>query len=304
MFATTVRFIKHQLGHPARLNALLDTGPALGYALELPPSVSTDSITRWHEWRPAGWNSQPGELRGWARINGQYQGNAILNGALATLCEQAQFEDWTCDIRQVQVLSASKSPLETFGDLDAFAEARCRGYLDDASPDNIARNLAHGEVRIMQPGRGDYFLYHGWDGRLCLINSGGSHHFATARYLASVARQPVELKGMLKGYLLNPAAVTSLTDEYELFAITRDPLLWDELFESMRALQATWFAGDLPRPHREGRALLLPKDDRHSMKVASALRKAGVTDLGSYLQRQVHRQHDYPVGAVMAGCHG
>ena len=220
MFATTVRFIKHQLGHPARLNALLATDPALGYALELPPSVSTDSITRWHEWRPAGWNAQPGELRGWARINGQYQGHAILNGALATLCEQAQFEDWTCDIRQVQVLSASKSPLEAFADLDAFAEARCRGYLDDASSDNIARNLVHGEVRIMQPGRGDYFLYHGWAGRLCLINSGGSHHFATARYLAGVARQPVELKGMLKGYLLNPAAVTGLTDEYEPVSYT------------------------------------------------------------------------------------
>ncbi|MDD9212845.1 DUF6685 family protein [Aeromonas taiwanensis] len=304
MLTTAVRFIQHQLGHPARLHALLATDPALGYDLELLPSVSTDSITRWHEWRPAGWNAQPGELRGWARVNGQYQGHAILNGALATFCEQAQFEDWACDIRQVQVLSASKSPLEDFTDLDAFAEARCRGHLDDASPANIARNLAHGEVRIMQPGRGDYFLFHGWDGRICLINSGGSHHFATARYLAGVARQPVELTGMLKGYLLNPAAVTALTDEYELFAITRDPLIWDELFESMRALQATWFAGDLPRPHREGRALLLPRDDRHSMTVASVLRQTGVPDLGSYLQRQVHRQHDYPVGGIMAGCHG
>ncbi|WP_369597507.1 DUF6685 family protein [Aeromonas sp. A35_P] len=43
-----------------------------------------------------------------------------------------------------------------------------RRHLDDPSPDNIARNLAHGEVRIMQPGCGDYFLYHGWDGRICL----------------------------------------------------------------------------------------------------------------------------------------
>lgn len=121
----------------------------------------------------------------------------------------------------------------------------------------------------MQPGRGDYFLFHGWDGRICLINSGGSHHFVTARYLAGVARQPIELKGMLKGYLLNPVAVTALTEEYELFAITRDPLLWDELFESMRALQATWFAGDLPRPHNEGKVLLLPRADRRSMTVAS-----------------------------------
>lgn len=45
MFATTVRFMKHQLGHPARLNALLATDPALGYALELPPlSVPTASL--------------------------------------------------------------------------------------------------------------------------------------------------------------------------------------------------------------------------------------------------------------------
>ena len=198
------------------------------------------------------------------------------------------------------MLSASKSPLEDFTDLDGFAEARCRGHLDDPSPDNIARNLAHGEVRIMQPGRGDYFLFHGWDGRICLINSGGSHHFATARYLAGVARQPVELKGMLKGYLLNPAAVNALTEVYELFAITRDPLLWDELFEAMRALQATWYAGDQPRPHSKGR----PRADRRSMTVASALRQTGVPDLGSYLQLQVHRQNDYPVGPIMAGCHG
>ena len=304
MLTTAVRFIQHQLGHPARLHALLATAPALGYALEIPPSVSTASIIRWHEWRPAGWDAQPGELRGWGRVHGQYQGHAILVGALATLCEQAQFEDWACDIRQVQVLSASKSPLEDFTDLDGFAEARCRGHLDDPSPDNIARNLAHGEVRIMQPGRGDSFLFHGWDGRICLINSGGSHHFATARYLAGVARQPVELTGMLKGYLLNPAAVNALTEEYELFAITRDPLIWDELFESMRALQATWYAGDLPRPHNEGRVLLLPRADRRSMTVASALRQAGVPDLGSYLQLQVHRQNDYPVGPIMAGCHG
>ena len=272
----------------------------LGCTFDLPPSVSTASIIRWHEWRPAGKDTQPGELRGWGRVHGQYQGHTILVGALATLCEQAQFEHWACDIRQVQALSASKSPLEDFTALDGFAEARCRGHLDDPSPDNIARNLAHGEVSIMQPGRGDSFLFHGWDRQIGLINSGGSHHFATARYLADVARQPNELTGMLKGYLLNPAAVNALTEVYELFAITRDPLLWDELFEAMRALQATWYAGDQPRPHSKGR----PRADRRSMTVASALRQTGVPDLGSYLQLQVHRQNDYPVGPIMAGCHG
>lgn len=72
----------------------------------------------------------------------------------------------------------------------------------------------------------------------------------------------------------------------------------------MRALQATWYAGDLPRPHSEGRVLLLPRAERRSLTVASALRQAGVPDLGGYLQRQVHRQDGYPVGPIMAGCHG
>ncbi len=156
----------------------------------------------------------------------------------------------------------------------------------------------------MQSERGDYFLFHGCDDRICLINSGDNHHFAIACYLAGVARQQVALKGMLKGYLLNPAAVNALTEEYEIFTITRDPLLWDELFESMRALQATWYAADLPRPHNEGRARLLPRADRRAMTVASALRRAGVPDLGYYLQLQVHRQEGYPVGTIIAGCHG
>lgn len=117
MLTTAVRFIQHQLGHPARLHALLATAPALGYALDIPPSVSAASIIRWNEWRPAGWDAKPGQLYGWGRVHGQYQGHAIQVDALASLCEQAQFDDWACDIRQVQVLSASKSPLEDFTDL-------------------------------------------------------------------------------------------------------------------------------------------------------------------------------------------
>ena len=44
MLTAAVRFIQHQLGRPARLHALLATDPALGYTLELPPSVSTASM--------------------------------------------------------------------------------------------------------------------------------------------------------------------------------------------------------------------------------------------------------------------
>ncbi|WP_429168448.1 hypothetical protein [Aeromonas rivipollensis] len=41
----------------------------------------------------------------------------------------------------MKALSASKSSLEDFIDLDGFAETRCRGHLDDPSPHNERRVL-------------------------------------------------------------------------------------------------------------------------------------------------------------------
>ena len=294
MFTAAVHYIQHQFGYPANLNALLLAHPDIGYAFELPRNTDVDYITRWHQWLPSGWDAKPGELRGRQYVHGEYRGVTIMVGALANLCDQVHVEGWTCDIRQVEVLNASKSPLEQFTDLDAFAEARCHGYLDDASPDTIARNLAHGEVRIMQPRCFDYFCYHDWDGRVCLINEGGSHHFATARYLAGVARCPVQLKGNLKSYRLNPAAVTALTDEYMLFSITKDPERWLALSDAMRALQATYFVGDLPRPHTGGHVLLLPRRESRSLAVAKVLLRAGVPNLGDTLHALLHQQSGIP----------
>ncbi|MFM5478339.1 DUF6685 family protein [Aeromonas veronii] len=294
MFTAAAHYVLHQFGYPANLNALLLSHPDIGYAIELPRNTDVDYITRWHQWLPSGWDAKPGELRGRQYAHGEYRGVAIMVGALADLCELVHVEEWRCDIRQVEVLNASRSPLEQFTDLDAFAEARCQGYLDDASPDTILRNLAHGEVRIMQPRSFDYFCYHDWDGRVCLINEGGSHHFATARYLAGVARFPLELKGSLKAYRLNSAAVTALTDEFMLFSITKDPERWLALSDAMQALKATYFVGDLPRPHAGGRVLLLPRRESRSLATAKVLLRAGVPNLGDVLHQLQHQQSGIP----------
>ena len=294
MLKSAFCFLKDNLGYPASLNEFLAKKPDLGYSLAMPRTADTSTITRWHEWEPAGWDRPQGELRGWQRINGQYQSVAIEVTSLSDFCSSQKFQEWKCDIRQVQVLSASKSPLASFEDLDSFAEACCHGYLDDVSPTSIARNLSHHEVRIMQPDRGDYFKHYDWDGRVCLINSGGSHHFDTARYLSKAAGHPVTLQGSLVAYQINPAAVIELNDQFAMFGIRYDLILWNELYEAMRSLQATFFLGKLPQPHNGGRVLLLPRCEKRSETVANCLIQAGFPDLGAYLLELVNNQSSCP----------
>lgn len=287
------RFIDN-LGIPASLNAFLEQGPDMGYALAQRPTVSTSSITRWQDWAPSGWCSAPGELRGWRLLNGQYQGVGIRIDSFTGICEKQTYSDWQCDIRDVEVLSASKSPLELYDDLDRFAEVHCDGYLDDPTPSCIDDNLAHREVRIVQPDGVDFFAYYDWDGRICLINCGGSHHFSTARYLSKVARHPVTLHGRLDTYSLNPLVVSRLHAQFVMFSIRYDLLLWNELFEALRALRATFFMGELPTPHLDGRVLLLPRGEPRSMIAEHTLANAGFFDLGAHLLTLLNKQTGYP----------
>lgn len=284
MFKNVLRLIQDRFGYPASLSAFLAKTPTLGFSLAGTRSVDASTITYWHEWQPAGWSGQQGQLYGWGRTQDTYQGFSIEVPELITLCHHERIEAWECDIRQVEVLSNSKSSLSDFSHLDDFALRCCNGYLDQASAEQIMLNLAHSEVRIMQPDRGDFFTLYGWDGRVCLMNSGGSHHFATARYLAGECLQPVPLSGLMHIYTLNPVAIFALTQRFSLFSISSDNLIWYPLVESLRAMKATWLLGELPRPHSGGKVLLLPRDESRAVGAARALHAAGIPDLGQHLR--------------------
>ncbi|CAM5427238.1 putative protein OS=Stutzerimonas stutzeri OX=316 GN=CXK94_17845 PE=4 SV=1 [Stutzerimonas stutzeri] len=70
--------------------------------------------------------------------------------------------------------------------------------IDEISPAKLAKNLAWDEIRIISHVDHDYFATWAWDGRVFLMNSGGSHHFAAAKYIAARLEQPVELTGTYK----------------------------------------------------------------------------------------------------------
>lgn len=123
-----------------------------------------------------------------------------------------------------------------------------------------------------------------WDGRVFLMNSGGSHHFAAAKYIAARLEQPVELTGTYKIYGLCEQAITELRREYGMFVLSHEPDAWLGFNEAMARFKATYYWKTLPRPHNHQRcAIFLPLKEKRSAMVARILKENNFQDLGAYL---------------------
>jgi hypothetical protein len=267
-------------GYPAALLQLIKTRPRLRAVIEEPSqNAAISSVVAWHEW-----GHPDGALKGWVKQADFYSGTVIRRSEFAVVGTQEITEHWACDITEVDGLFISKSDLTEFRDLDSFVEKRSPEYIRDVSLSGLCKNLAHGEVRILNENTSDYFAYHYWDGRVFLINSGGSHHFAAARYIAQRLDEPVLLQGKLYRHGINTHAIQALQSEFDIFVIGEADVFNLEFKEAMRHYKADYYYANLPRPYTDQQAIFLPRQKERSAKVAEILRAEGFFDLGRYLQ--------------------
>lgn len=191
---------------------------------------------------------------------------------------------WTCDISDIYGFSASKSELRDFVSTDEMVKTNSPGMIDEITHEKLAKNLAHKEIRIIHsPNTSDHFTHYLWDGRLWLNNQGGSHHTAAAKYIAARLNQPVSLTGSLHTYSLNADAVTSLCRDFEMFIINDDAEVNQAFSKAMENFKAMWLWHTMPSPYQGNRAILLPKSEARSMRVAAELANANITNLGTHL---------------------
>lgn len=290
-------FVKEQFGYPARLDKLVSARPH-SQLPSLSPSGSIDAekIPEWHRFgRPDlnDWNAgAPERIMGWRQSGGYYGSFTALVPGLQEIGTVEVFDGWECDITRVEGLGASKSPLSDYRDMDRFIEARSPELLQEISHDQLQRNLAHREIRILH-GRptSDHFAHHAWDGRIWLMNSGGSHHFAAARYIAKRLDVRVLLSGRLRKYGINPSAVRKLVEHFELFVVPDDAEFSVAFSDAMRYAGITWLWAPMPRPFQSERAILLPRAERRSRRAAELLKNAGMPDLGAHLIDLAHHPH-------------
>lgn len=261
--------------HPARLTS---------------DSIHTADVVRWDRFgednRAPGLTGQKGTVQGWVRgPGGSYESTQLACPALKNLLVETTTERWACDLQDVQGLASSKSDLGRFATMEAFATQDCAGLMEHPSPEALNENLHWNEVRIHDPNGPDHFCRYDWDGRLFMVNHGGSHHFAAAHQMAKDLGQDVPLSGRLKTYGLNLQAVSTLRDQFEMFAIPKDPVLKNEFWDGMKAMGASHFSLALPGPERQAmETVLLPRNDAAALRVAAVLRREGFWDVGQSLQ--------------------
>lgn len=280
--------VQTEFGRPVKLQRLLAATPTIPATLDDPaPCIHASSVPAWHRLGEAASLDDRlprGTLRGWTPLDGEYRGYHVHRPEYEQICIETTVQGWWCDISDVHGFGASKSTLVDFASTDAMVERNCREMIDEITPEKLAENLAHDQIRILQRENStDYFACYQWDGRLWLMNDGGSHHFAAAKYIASRLSQRVPLQADLRIYSLNEDAIGSLRHDFEIFALPDHGSFFNGFYEAMRSFSAPWFWHAMPAPFQDIRAVLLPRTDRRSMRVAEELAKVGAVDLGRHL---------------------
>ena len=282
--------VREDLGYPVRLSKLLKVEPGIRFSLApLALNIAASSVVRWQDFgkhAPLSWPRRAqGEMMGWQWSSGRYSSFVAQRSEFEVLAQCHEVPGWRCDIARVDGFSGSKSCLEQFASTDDMVETNSMRMIDRVDDEKLAENLAHKEIRILHdPATSDHLRYCAWDQRVFLMNSGGSHHLAAAKYLAARLDRRVSIEGKLVSYSLNSAAIGALCRDFEIFAVNDDEAEHSNAFhDAMCSLRATWLWLPLPHPYGDGRAVFFPRTHARSVRVADALRQANLFDLGRHL---------------------
>ncbi|MCC7005931.1 MAG: hypothetical protein IT497_04730 [Ottowia sp.] len=287
--------IREDFGYPVTLLRLINKNPNINIPITAPEQViNAHSVMQWQNFcgHPLIQTSKAGTLTGWRYCAGHYESFQQHLPEIENFCRCEIIKNWSCDIQDVVGLSASKSDLDKFTSLDRMVENNSKEMIETITEENLRKNLAHDQIRIFKENSVDYFSIYMWDGRTFLINHGGSHHFAAARYIASRIGRKVPLRGKLYTYSIDALAVHALQQKFDIYSISGSEMYMD-FFEAMRNVRGTFLEYPLPRPYTHASAILLPKNAPRTARISHALKKYGVFDLGEHLTHLITLQNDH-----------
>lgn len=125
------------------------------------------------------------------------------------------------EIQDITGICASRSDIKNRISLEDFVEQDCREYFE-IDAEHFRKNLNHSDINIIHdPDTLDYFFLCGWNPTLYLVNGkGGSHHFASMRYIAAKLNILFYLTGSLNLIYLNESAVSNFNDKYKAYLLS------------------------------------------------------------------------------------
>lgn len=282
--------VRESFGKPMRLRRFLGDHPDFRADLLAPEdNIAMARVPQWQNLNELGSGAarrRNGNLRlmGWRNAGNHYTSFTAPCPALASLVRHTTVDAWSCDLQDVHGFAASKSKLEAFASMDEMVMTNSREMISDVSVDGLRKNLRHDEIGILRARPTDWLQVCQWDKRMYVVNDGGSHHLAAAKYIAARIGAAVPLRASLHYYSIDPDAVALLRGEYDIYLVSEKPALLNAFSEAMQSYGATWLWHDLPQPYQGARAVFLPRAEGSSMQVSQAFREAGFAELGQHLE--------------------
>lgn len=282
--------VRVSLGHPIHIERFLATTPNFKPAAPAAaPSIALSSVPQWHklgESRRSGGRPSAGHtaLRHWHRDGSAYHSFNGSCPSLANLVKRVVVDKWTCDLQDLHGFAASKSELKKFASTDDMVETNSREMIEDVSMAGLQENLAHRDIQVLSPNSGsDWLQVHQWDGRMFVVNDGGSHHLAAAKYIAARIQAPVALSAPLHYYAFDPDAVAALRAEFDVYIVNRHCEESNAFFKAGEDTGVTWLWHEMPEPYAGAKAVVFPREDSLSMRVSQAFKDVGFEEFGAQL---------------------
>ncbi|OAM28708.1 MULTISPECIES: DUF6685 family protein [Eikenella] len=252
----------------------------------IPNNIDLSSVIRWHDWSDHSFKfiSNYGKATGFSFKDKKYQLCKLSLKEFSLLVEKKIIDNWQCEIQVVQGLAASKSKLSEFSNLDEMVEKNSRELIYPISLETLEKNLSHRESNIFHEDPTDYFTIYQWNKKLFLINSGGSHHFAAARYLARRLNKKITLSGKLYYYKFNQNIINLLENKFDIFILSWPNIELSNLHKFLKKLRIEYFIRYMPQPITDKFLLLLLPKNTKNTKIAELLRGNNYLDFTAYIK--------------------
>jgi len=149
------------------------------------------------------------------------------------------FEQRKVEIQEIYGLFSSKSNLSKFSSLHEFAEANCKHLIGDVSEAQLHKMLNW--YQLPQNGELYSINQYYWDkNRKYFSNSGGSHHFAAACYIASKLRRPTFIDAKITKYGKNYSNLDKLTKNFKIYILKDLNIKLDDLLRQY-PVKYSWY---------------------------------------------------------------
>lgn len=191
------------------------------------------------------------------------------------------------DISEVGGMSASKSKLNECATMEHFVERNCRPYFE-ITADDLKANLKHSEIRVISRDKTyDNICIYGWKDTLYLSNSGGSHHFATAQYIAGKLDVSVPISANFTFIRIDESAVKEFNQEYTALLIPNHDFAF--LGAAVNQLNVSAVAYQLPNNASTDATLLIYRKSAISNDTEIKFQER-YTDFNNELLKVVYQQ--------------